>query len=346
MTALIAGISGLELTQTDRQIVMHPLVRGVILFKRNYHDYHQLRRLITAIRAIRGKSFLITVDQEGGRVRRFGLPFSQLPALGDLGAVWGDNPDLARALAHTHAWLMAAELLSVGVDMSFAPVLDIDNGSEVIGDRAFSSDPKVVAELGEIYCAGMHAAGMKTTGKHFPGHGTVQADSHHRLPVDTRTPEDIQQNDMVPFARLIAEQKLDAVMLSHVVYARACEQPAGFSAYWSKKILQSALGFSGAIISDDLEMEAATCVGGILARYNACSEAGAHVALTCTPELTCELLASLPRKSPKAPVVQVCHRLLGRSMLDVCQPFWQQKQWVEMRRNLVELQAQASATLK
>lgn len=343
MTALIAGISGLGLSGDDKQILKHPLVQGVILFKRNYRNYGQLRRLIASIRAIRGRDFLITVDQEGGRVARFDLPFTRLPPLGRVGEIWSRKPDLARALAHTHAWLMAAELLSVDVDMSFAPVLDIDNGSEVIGDRAFANNPQVVAELGAIYCSGMHAAGMKTTGKHFPGHGTVRADSHHELPVDKRPLATIMAEDLRPFVHLIAGNRLDAVMMSHVIYAEGCEQPAGFSRFWCQQILRDELGFTSAIISDDLGMQAAFCAGDIHKRYLACQQAGAHVALTCTPELTQQLLAQLPRQAPDAAASRLCRQLKGTSVLDQSRPFWKQKNWVGMRRNLVDLISEAES---
>jgi beta-N-acetylhexosaminidase len=347
MTALIAGLSGTTLSEEDRQILAHPLVLGVILFRRNYHDYGQLRRLITQIRALKGHDFLITVDQEGGRVARFDLPFTRLPPLGYIGAIWQKNRDLARALAHSHGWLMAAELLSVGVDLSFAPVLDIDNGSEVIGDRAFAADPEVVTALADTYCGAMHTAGMKTTGKHFPGHGTVRADSHHELPIDSRSVAAIRQQDLRPFAALIEAGALDAVMMSHVIYSQACEQPAGFSTYWTKDVLRGELGFHGAIISDDLGMQAAECAGDIHSRYQACVEAGADLALTCTPQLTRDLLAQLPpATSPDASVIKTSRALKGQSTLDSRRPFWQQKTWVAMRRNLVELLNESQKVLQ
>ena len=345
MTALITGIAGERLTAEDRRLLQHPLVQGVILFKRNYRDYTQLQALVRHIRALKGRDFLISVDQEGGRVARFDLPFTRLPALGEIGAVYARDPDLARALAHAHGWLMATELLSVGVDLSFAPVLDIDNGSEVIGDRAFSADPDVVTELGDIYCGAMHTAGMKTTGKHFPGHGTVRADSHHELPVDRRPMATIFHQDMRPFARLIKHGKLDAVMMSHVIYASGCDAPAGFSSHWTQRVLREELGFTGAIISDDLGMEAAFCAGDVAGRYRACVEAGADIALTCTPELTAELLPSLPVKAPSRKARQACLSLRGEPVRTDSRPFWQQQPWVAMRRTLVELESMAKNLL-
>ncbi|KAA3648990.1 MAG: beta-N-acetylhexosaminidase, partial [Proteobacteria bacterium] len=169
---LMIGIQGFTLTEQDKKHLQHPLVSGVIFFARNYQNYHQLHQLVSQIRAIRGENFLLAVDQEGGRVIRFKAPYSQLPALGKLGDRLQTNKDQALAMAHLHAWLMATELLNTGIDLSFSPVLDINNGSDVIGDRAFSQDPHEVIELANMYCGSMHTAGMKTTAKHYPGHGT------------------------------------------------------------------------------------------------------------------------------------------------------------------------------
>src|SRR5690554_1554305 len=179
MTTLMIGIQGTTLSEQDKKHLSHPLVAGVIFFTRNYKNYRQLKNLVQQIRAIRGDDFLLAVDQEGGRVIRFDTPFSQLPTLGELGIRHRKNPEQALSMTHLHAWLMASELLNIGIDLSFSPVLDINNGSDVIGDQAFSQDPHEVIELGKMYCGSMHTAGMKTTAKHYPGHGTVKADSHH-----------------------------------------------------------------------------------------------------------------------------------------------------------------------
>ncbi len=339
MTALVVGINGLELNEDDHRLLRHPLVHGVILFRRNYRDYWQLRRLVRQIRSLKGPDFLIGVDQEGGRVARFGLPFTRLPPLGFIGRVWKQKRDLGHALAHAHGWLMAAELLSTGIDLSFAPVLDVDNGSEVIGDRGFFPDPEAVAELAGTYCTAMHTAGMKTTGKHFPGHGTVRADSHHELPVDKRPVSDIRSVDLLPFAKLIARNVLDAVMMAHVIYSDVCDQPAGYSKYWTHETLRVTLGFSGAVISDDLGMQAAWCAGSVRQRYDACRAAGVDVALTCTPKLTAELLHELPWRAPSSNVRAACRRLRGHSTLRTDEPFWKQRSWADMRTTFVQLMA-------
>jgi len=330
MTAIICGIASTQLTNDEVQVLSHPLVCGVILFKRNYKDYFQLKNLVSDLKKQFGDDFLICVDQEGGRVIRFDKPFSQLPPLGELSQCNQSNPDLAKSFAHVHAWLMASELLSIDIDLSFSPVLDIDNGSNVIGDRAFSSCPDEVIELSDYYCRSMHDAGMKTTAKHFPGHGTVVADSHFDLPIDDRSFEDIEELDLKPFIQLIKNNQIDAVMMSHVIYPQACDQAAGYSKYWCQDILREKYGFKGIIISDDLGMKAADCVGDVHARYQACVDSGCDIALACTIELSIELLEKLSKKTPKRRFPQ----LKGKSTLSQSIPFWQNKHWQTIRSSM------------
>lgn len=344
MTALMIGIAGPELTAQDEINLKHPLVCGVIFFKRNFENYPQLCRLVRSIKAIKGNDFLLAVDQEGGRVKRFGPPFTQLPCLQDIGQLYAENKDLAKSYAHLHAWLMASELLSVGIDMSFAPVLDIDNGSDVIGDRAFSSDPSLVSELGGIYCRGMQSTGMKTTGKHYPGHGTVKADSHFELPVDDRSLNQLAALDLKPFTDLIPIGCIDALMLSHVIYSQTCDLPAGYSSIWSEQILKNQHGFDGVTISDDLGMKAAECVGNIEERYQACVEANIDMTLVCDFDLCTELLSNnrlkyLPNSPSKLTKIS---RLKGQSVLRTDRPFWEQSQWQAARKALVKINAAGS----
>jgi beta-N-acetylhexosaminidase len=336
MTAIICGISSTELKQKEIEILHHPLVCGIILFKRNYKDYYQLKRLIADIKKEFGQDFIISVDQEGGRVVRFGQPFSQLPALGVIGEILPSKPDLAQSLTHVHAWLMASELLSIDVDLSFAPVLDIDNGSNVIGDRSFSKHPNTVSKLADFYCRAMHDAGMKTTAKHFPGHGTVMADSHFELPIDDRSFSEIEKLDLQPFIQLIKNQQIDAIMMSHVIYPQACEQAAGYSKFWCQDILRNKYGFKGIIISDDLGMKAADCVGDVRARYQACIDSGIDIALACTIELSEELLTNLSSNTPKRRFPQ----LKGQSSLCKSLPFWQNDQWQSIRNSMEIIRAQ------
>ena len=335
MTALMIGISGKELTSQDLINISHPAVCGVILFKRNFESYYQLKLLVQQMKSIAGADFLVAVDQEGGRVIRFSQPFSQLPALGTLNQITINTPEQVQAYTHLHGWLMASELLSIGIDLSFAPVLDIDNGSEVIGDRAFSNKTNEVITLGRTYCGAMHHAGMKTTGKHFPGHGTVVADSHHKPAVDDRSFTGIEQTDMLPFSQLIRENCLDAVMLSHVIYPQVCPQAAGYSPIWCQDILPQ-LGFAGITISDDLDMKAAEYMGTLVQRYHACAQAGVDMTLVCTAESATELLAGITADH-KLRLPSLC----GQSKLKPNQPFWEQKQWQLARQALENIQKQA-----
>ena len=330
MTAIMCGITSTKLNEEEIELLRHPLVCGVILFKRNYQDYFQLKRLVDDIKSHFGSDFLIAVDQEGGRVKRFSEPFSQLPALAETGKVFSSNPDLAKSFAHIHAWLMSSELLSIDIDLSFAPVLDIDNGSNVIGDRAFSQKPEEATELAEFYCRAMHDAGMKTTAKHFPGHGTVVADSHFELPIDNRSLNEIENFDLIPFASLIQNNLIDAVMMSHVIYSEVCDDAAGYSKYWCQDVLRKNLGFKGVIISDDLGMKAADCVGDVHARYQACVDSGVDMALACTYELSAELLEKLPKNVPNRRFPQ----LKGHSKLSKTKPFWQNRHWQTIRNSM------------
>lgn len=289
-TGLIVGIDGHELDPRSRDLLSHPAVVGVILFSRNYLDSGQLSSLCDQIRTLRDPRLLICVDQEGGRVQRFRSGFTALPALGELGRWYRSHPDRALDLAYRHGRIMAAEVLGRGVDLSLAPVLDLDRGSDVIGDRAFSDAPSAVAALAGHYLAGMRDAGMKNCGKHFPGHGSVRDDTHHAIVVDRRSREEMSA-DMTPFAELAGE--LDSVMPAHVCYPCVDEQPAGFSSAWIGDVLRTDLGFRGIVISDDLDMSGAGGAGSMPDRWRACESAGCDLALVCDPASATRLVASV-----------------------------------------------------
>jgi len=277
---LMLDIEGTALSEAEAEQISCPQVGGLILFSRNYENPEQLQALMSSIRALR-PDLLVAVDQEGGRVQRFRTGFTPLPPMAALGRRWQKDPHHAIACAHELGWLMATELRQYDIDISFAPVLDLDWGqSSVIGDRAFGADPEVVTQLAGGLMAGMHEAGMAATGKHFPGHGWVKADSHIERPVDERSLADMEEQDLRPFAALI-RRGLDGVMPAHVVYPQVCAAPAGFSNYWLQQILRQRLHFDGVIFSDDLSMEGASQAGSYADRCDQALAAGCDMVLVC-----------------------------------------------------------------
>jgi beta-N-acetylhexosaminidase len=278
----MADIAGLELTLEDEQFLLQPEIAGLILFSRNYENPEQLKKLCSSIKTLRS-DLLIAVDQEGGRVQRFREGFLRLPAMRRLGGAYATNADAALKQSFSLGWLMAAELIHYGVDISFAPVLDLDFGrSGVIGDRAFAEKPEQVLALSQAFIGGMEKAGMSATAKHFPGHGHVTADSHLELPTDSRSFESLKNNDLVPFKQLIKDNQLAAIMPAHVVYTEVdADFTAGFSKHWLQDILRQEMGFKGLIYSDDLSMEGAAASGRPSVRAQKAKDAGCNVLLIC-----------------------------------------------------------------
>ena len=277
---LMIDVQGTTLTEEDRELMQHPLVGAVILFTRNFASIEQLERLVADIRAVRTPPLLVTVDHEGGRVQRFRKGFTVLPPMRTIGREYDLDPAAGKQLARQCGWLMAAELRSVAIDMSFAPCVDLDYGvSSVIGDRAFHRDPQVVAELAIAFVGGMREAGMAATAKHFPGHGAVVPDSHVAMPVDRRPLVDMDE-DLYPYRRLIANG-LPAVMAAHVIFEEVDSLPAGFSSRWIQQELRGNLGFDGAIFTDDLSMKGAAVVGDMAQRAEAALAAGCDVLSLC-----------------------------------------------------------------
>lgn len=277
---LMIDLRGTTLDAEDRELLAHPLVGGLILFTRNFANIEQLEELIREVRAVRTPPVLIAVDQEGGRVQRFREGFTVLPPMRTIGREYDMDRSAGRQLARQCGWLMAAELRAVGVDISFAPVVDLDHGvSAVIGDRAFHRDPKAVAELAIAFAKGMREAGMMATAKHFPGHGAVAPDSHVALPVDRRALADLD-DDLYPYQRLI-DNGLASIMAAHVVFAAVDPLPAGFSRTWLQDELRGRMRFSGAIFSDDLNMAGAGVVGDMPERARAALRAGCDMVPIC-----------------------------------------------------------------
>lgn len=297
---IMLDLEGTELVPAERELLQHPLVGGVILFSRNFYDRDQLRSLVRDIHGVRQPPLLVAVDHEGGRVQRFRAPFTRLPAAARLGQLYDHDATRACRLAESCGWVMAVELRDVLIDFSFAPVLDLGHGrSTVIGDRALHRDPAVVAELGRRLMLGMQRGGMMAVGKHFPGHGTVEADSHVCGPVDTRPLETIRMQDMLPFERMI-HYGLSALMPAHIVFPCVDSSPVGFSRIWLDEILRGQMGFQGALFSDDISMAGASSAGGYPDRVRAALHAGCDMVLVChNRSAVVSLLAELePYRNP------------------------------------------------
>ncbi len=285
---LMIDIAGLQLSDLEQERLCHPLVGGLILFARNYASPQQLEQLTAAVHALRSPALPIAIDHEGGRVQRCRDGFTRLPAMRRLGEQWDRDPQAAWLAARGIGYVLAAELRARGVDLSFTPVLDLDWGrSSVIGDRSLHADPAAVVRLAGALIEGLHCAGMAACGKHFPGHGWVEADSHVALPVDERELEELAP-DIEPYRRL----ELDAVMPAHVIYRRLDPRPAGFSRFWTG-MLRHQIGFDGVIFSDDLSMAGASVAGGLGERCTAAWDAGCDLLLVCnSPDAVGELLAN------------------------------------------------------
>lgn len=298
---LITGVAGTELSVRDVERLRAPQVSGVALFSRNVASREQVTALVQSIREVRDDAgFIVTVDQEGGRVQRLREGFTPLPPLARLGEVYDRDPPLAVALAEEHAWLMASEVRAVGVDLSFAPVLDLGRGNRAIGDRALHADPEVVAELSDAYIRGMHMAGMAVTLKHFPGHGSVAEDTHVDIAHDRRDMAQISTQDLLPFADGIA-LGVEAVMMAHVIYPALDTQPAGCSPLWIGQVLRDELGFGGIVFSDDISMAAAAVGADMGERVRAHLRAGCDLILACQADAFEAAIEAVQGLEPCAP---------------------------------------------
>lgn len=338
--ALMLDIAGTELNQEDIELLQAPQVGGMILFGRNIESPEQVRALTDHMRQIR-PDILIAVDQEGGRVQRLKNGFTLLPAMGKFGELYLSQPEKAAELAEQCGWLMAAEVLAVGIDFSFAPVLDLNDISDVIGDRSFAQNMQDIIPLASAFLKGMKRAGMASTGKHFPGHGSVKADSHVAAAIDSRSYDEIYQKDMQSFIQLMPQ--LDALMPAHVIYDQIDPNPAGFSPYWIQQVLRSELKFDGVLFSDDLSMQAACVAGGADARIQAALNAGCDMGLVCNNrESACtalEGIANLPM-----PNQQRLERMRGQiPALNVGQQLDLGQDWARTRDRILEFKGQFSA---
>lgn len=300
---LMADVGALELSAEDREMLRHPLVGGVILFTRNYHNNEQLRALTGELLKLKkkGPRLLIAVDHEGGRVQRFRDGFTRIPPMRLLGQLHKDDPKKALQWAKAQAQILGNELAAHGIDLCFAPVLDLDFGvSEIIGDRAFASDAKTTIAMAKSFCAGLASVGMAATGKHFPGHGAVVADSHLELPVDPRPMKTLEAADLKPFVALI-KAGIPSLMMAHIRYTAFDQTPASLSKKWIGTYLRKKLGYKGAVFCDDLSMGGAAAVGSYEDRARLALAAGCDMLPVCNnrPALL-QLLKDLKKLKPSA----------------------------------------------
>jgi beta-N-acetylhexosaminidase len=296
----MADVGGLALTDEDREVLAHPLVGGVILFARNYSDPDQLKALCQELLTLKRNRLLLAVDHEGGRVQRFRVGFTRIPAMGTLGKLYQESPTRAAEETRLHGLTVGRELAAYGIDLCFAPVLDRDVGvSQIIGDRSFSEDSEVIVKLARAFREGLNEAGLAATGKHFPGHGAVAADSHTELPVDRRSHAELEAKDLVPFKALI-DDGIESLMMAHIRYTAIDEKPASLSRRWIRGLLRTQMGYNGAVFCDDLNMAGAKVGGEIVDRALLALDAGCDMLPICNDrESLLKLLAGLPVKPRK-----------------------------------------------
>jgi beta-N-acetylhexosaminidase len=340
---LMIDLAGAELAADERELLAHPLVGGVILFTRNYRDPPQLDALVRAIHAARAPPLIVAVDHEGGRVQRFRTGFSLLPPARRIGHEFDLDAGAGLALARSLGWLMAAELRAHGVDMSFAPCVDLDHGVSFIGDRAFHGQPGAVSQLAIAWMKGMRDAGMAATAKHFPGHGSVVADSHLTLPVDRRPLADLAP-DLTPYRRLIANG-LPAVMVAHILFPAVDQAPASLSSRWIRDVLRGELGFQGVVFADDLSMGgAAEAFGDIVTRARQALSAGCDMLPVCNNRASVIALLDQLHAEPQPASSLRLVRLHGRGELTRA-ALEATPQWAQARALLARTAAAPALTL-
>lgn len=304
-SCVMMDVVGYELADDEKDMLRHPLVGGVILFTRNFDNSSQLIKLICDIREAADKPLLIAVDHEGGRVQRFRADgFTKLPAMGQL-----SKSKLPGEQVQDLGWLMASECLAHGIDLSFAPVLDLNRGSDVVGDRAFSADVIQTIELAGHWCKGMKQAGMACVGKHFPGHGSTKEDTHIAAPKDNRSLDEVMLNDGAVFKQLIEQQTLEAIMPAHINFPAIDESPVGYSKVWLQQVLKGSLGFHGVLFSDDLSMVGAGADLSYAEKAQLALSAGCDMVLICNDKMAVQQLlgeanASLDAEPSKG--LQLC----------------------------------------
>lgn len=339
---VMCDIQGLSLSEQDRKRLTQKQVGGVILFSRNYESPEQIKTLIEEIHQLRSPRLIVAVDHEGGRVQRFRKGFQKIPPMHVFGELFEHDEAAAIEKTETIGWMVAAELLHYGVDLSFAPVLDIgDPVSEVIGDRAFHKDPKIITRLANAWIRGMQKAGMEAVGKHFPGHGSVKGDSHHMMPYDDRHFDDIATLDLIPFAHVM-KTHLGGIMMAHVIYEQVDSLAAGFSPFWIKQKLRKDLSFEGVVFSDDLSMAGAESAGSYAQRAKISLDAGCDMLIVCNNEDGAdEVIESL--NDYNNPVSQV--RLMRMHGQKKGNNVFETEQWQKAKNVLDEVNVQSTLTV-
>ncbi len=341
---VMLDVEGLVLTDADRKRLLHPQTGGVILFARNYKSPQQLKALVEEIHSIRNPRLIVAADQEGGRVQRFRDGFQRLPAMGLLGDLYDKDRQKSIDLTQQVGWIAASELLFYGIDLSFSPVLDLGHKiSTVIGDRAFHTDPEAIVHLANAFIRGMQQAGMEAVGKHFPGHGSVEGDSHHVMPFDRRTLGTIESHDLQTFRRVI-KTHLTGIMMAHVIYEKVDEFPAGYSPFWIQQVLREQLKFDGIVFSDDLSMSGAASVGGYAERAKVSLQAGCDMLLVCNnPQGADEVLDYLSNYNNPVSQLRLV-RLHGRPDKQH-QKLFSSKQWLQSVQDLHDFMDESELTL-
>ena len=335
MGPLLIDVPSTSLTNDDMALLKNPMVAGIILFSRNYQSPEQLTDLIKQIHSATSERLLISVDHEGGRVQRFKQGFTLIPPAQSFALL--NDLEKAKSLAFDAGWLLAMELIAYDIDLSYAPVLDLGHDCLAIGSRSFHQDSYIAYQIASSMIDGMHSAGMKTTGKHFPGHGHVIADSHKETPIDYRSKELIE-NDMQIFAKLIAEKKLDAIMPAHVIYPEFNDKPASGSEFWLKTVLREKLHFDGVIFSDDLSMEGASVLGDHAERAKAALNAGCDLLLACNNRNgTLAILDALIRLNEKQPLLTDKAKLLLTNTKVNYADLIKSHDWQNRHQNLMKL---------
>lgn len=298
--AVVFGCAGRELSDAERAFFRESDPVGFILFARNVDTPAQVRSLVRDLRAAVGRADApVLIDQEGGRVQRLRPPhWRNRPPMRAFGELARTDPDGAVAAARLVARLIAAELADLGIDVDCAPVLDLPapDGHEIIGDRAFSDDPDIIAALGRAVCEGLAEGGVMPMIKHLPGHGRATADSHLELPRVGASLETLRATDFRPFRAL---RDAPSAMTAHIVYeAIDPVRPCSASPTVISDIIRGELGFEGLLLSDDLCMKALS--GAIPERAVAVLEAGCDLALHCDGNLAdMEAIAAVcPRMRP------------------------------------------------